>query len=114
MAKTYFKSQNFINYYQNNILDKERDFNVLLNKEQITEPPKIIKRINLFFITCQNNIITKIDKKEILNQNDIFIIPNTGGGNCFYKCLSQFYNNTEEFHIYYRKIIAIYVESKKN
>jgi hypothetical protein len=114
MTKTFFKSQNFMTYYQNNTLDKERDYNLLFYKEHITEPPKIIKRNNLFFITCQNNIITKVDKNEKLNQNDILIIPNTGGGNCFYKCLSQFYNNNEEFHIYYRKIIVVCVESKKN
>ena len=93
MVKTFFKSHNFITYYQNNTINKERDYNVLLNKDHITGPPKIIKKNNLFFITCQNNIITKVDKKEKLN---------------------QFYKNTQEFHIYYRKIIAIYVKSKKN
>ena len=114
MAKTFFKSQNFINYFQTNTLDKERDYNVLLNKDHIREPPKIIKRNNLFFITLKKYLLTKINKKEKFNQNDIKIVPNTRGGNCFYKRLSQFYNNTEEYHIYYRKIIAIFVESKKS
>lgn len=54
-------------------------------------------------------MITKVEKKEKLNQNDKLIIPNREKGNCFSKCLSQFYNNTEEYHIYYRKIIDIYI-----
>ena len=58
--------------------------------------------------------MTKINRKENLNKNDIHIVPNTGGGNCYYKTLSQIYNNTEEYHIYYRKIIAIFVESKRS
>ena len=40
MAKSFFKSQNFMTYYQNNTLDKERDYNVLLYKDHITEPLK--------------------------------------------------------------------------
>ena len=33
MEKTFFKSQNSINYFQNNTLDIERNYNVLLNKD---------------------------------------------------------------------------------
>ena len=40
MVKTFFKSHNFITYYQNNTLNKERDYNVLLYKDHITEPLK--------------------------------------------------------------------------
>ena len=55
MAKTFFKSQNFINYFQTNTLDKEWDYNVLLYKDHIIEPLKIMKRNNLFFITLNKN-----------------------------------------------------------
>ena len=35
------------------------------------------------------------------------ICDNTSGGNCYFK--SQFFNNTEKFHVYYRKRIKEYL-----
>ena len=55
----------------------------------------------------------KIYKHLALNENDINILPNTGGGNCFYKSISQFYNFVEDDHIYYRKEIASFIDSIK-
>ncbi len=46
--------------------------------------------------------------------SDINVCDNTGGGNCFYKSLSQFYYKNEKYHIYFRKIIAELIKSKKH
>ena len=51
----------------------------------------------------------KIQNKIKLIEKDIGILNNTGGGICLYKAISQFYNHTEEYHLYYRKKIAKYI-----
>ena len=58
-------------------------------------------------------IMNKIQNKQNLNQNEIDVIKNEGDGNCFFRVLSQFFNSNEDFHIYFRKRLALYVESKK-
>ena len=49
-----------------------------------------------------------------MTEKDIRIINNTGGGNCFYKAISQFYWHNEDYHPYYRKRIAEYMDSIYN
>ena len=39
-------------------------------------------------------------------------MPNSGGGNYFYKTISQFFTNKENYHFYYRKLIAELIFSK--
>lgn len=35
-------------------------------------------------------------------------------GNCYYRCLSYFFRNTEEFHVEYRNLISeLFEENKK-
>ena len=48
-----------------------------------------------------------------MTNNEVLRIKNTGGGNCFFKCISQFFMNEETFHIYYRKIVCELINSKK-
>jgi len=59
------------------------------------------------------NISNKIQNKSKLNQKDVNIIDNSGQGNLFYKAISQFYNLSENYHIYSRKIMSEYIDSKK-
>jgi len=54
-----------------------------------------------------------LNNKKQINESDVIIIPNSGDENCFYKCISQFYHNKEEYHIYYRKLICEFINSKK-
>jgi len=51
-----------------------------------------------------------------LTEKDINIIENDTDGKCYYRILSQFFNNNEGFHIFYlfyRKEIAKYIDAKK-
>lgn len=78
---------------------------------QIKEPVLTEKRRNLYFITL-NEIFTKILNKEELTEKNIIRIPNSGMGNCFYKTISQFFYNNENFHYYIRKKVAELIFSK--
>lgn len=64
----------------------------------------------LFFITT-NQIFPKILNKEILTEKDAIIAPNSRW-NCFYKTITQFYKNKENYHFHDRKIIARLIFSK--
>ena len=101
MLKILINSQKFGKSFQSQTNDKEQGFYVLLNKDIINDPPKIINRRDIYFITVSKNLCDKIKNKKILTQDDVLIAQNTGEGNFFYKALSQFYHNTEEYHIYY-------------
>ncbi len=114
MSKIFFKSQLFKN--KNNTLNKqdmENGFNVLENKDKINEPnPRNINQ-DIFMINKNQIIMEKIQKKSIMTEKDVKLIDNRGEGKCFYKAISQFYYLTEEYHIYYRKILAELIDSKK-
>ena len=118
MSKIFFLS----NIFQNNIGNTQNIFkrqhyevgyDVITNKMKINNPPNNIKRTNIFFINKDQNIMAKLNGKLNLTELDVDVIPNTGGGNCFYKAISQFYLGTEDYHIYYRKQLAEFIESKK-
>ena len=118
MSKIFFLS----NIFQNNTSKStnintgqnyEVGYDVIANKLKINNPPNSIMRTNLFFINTEQNIMKKLNGKLNLTELDVDVIQNTGGGNCFYKSISQFYLGTENYHIYYRKQIAEYIESKE-
>ena len=118
MSKIFFIS----NIFQNNAAKiqniykgqtYEVGYDVIANKVKINIPPNSIMRKNIFFINIEQNIMTKLNGKLNLTELDVDIIQNTGGGNCFYKAISQFYLGKEDYHIYYRKQIAQFIESKK-
>ena len=118
MSKIFFLS----NIFQNNTSkttnintgqNYEVGYDVIANKLKINNPPNSIMRTNLFFINTEQNIMKKLNGKLNLTELDVDIIQNTEGGNCFYKSISQFYLGTENYHIYYRKQIAEYIESKE-
>ena len=69
-------------------------------------------RTNKFFINTNQNIMTKLNWKLNLTEIDVDVIQNSGG-NCFYKAISHFYIGTENYHIYYRKQLEEFIESKK-
>ena len=52
--------------------------------------------------------------EDILTHNVIIWLPNSGGGNCFYKAINQFFNNKEMYHYFYRKKICKQILSKIN
>ena len=68
-------------------------------------------RTNIYFIKTEQNIMAKLNGKLNLTELDADIIQNTDGDNCFYRPISQFYLDTEESHIFYRKQIAEYIVS---
>ena len=119
MSKIFFLSsifQNSSNLQQNiNIKNnQEMGYDVLANKANIKDPPNSKARSDIFFINKDIKLMAKINGKQNLTEADIDICPNSGGGNCFYKAISQFFFNTENYHIFYRKEISEYIELKKD
>ena len=112
MSNLFYKNTKISNNNQMGY-NMEIGYNILLNKNFISKPRIDQIRKNLHFINAEQNLFRKINIKSDLNENDINICQNKGNGNCYYKALSQFYYNTENYHIYYRKIILEYIESKK-
>lgn len=107
-------SHNFLNKLNVCDFDKlEIGFKVLNNNINIPEPDENDKRKNLYLINTNQNLKYKLENKIVLNEQDVVRIRNTGNGNCYYKCLSQFYTNNEIFHMYYRKIICELIETLK-
>ena len=120
MAKRFFSSNMFLltvsghkNLDNNMIGAHEIGYNVLHNKNNLLNPPQNEERKNIFFINTDNKLMQKLNTKNLLDERDIIVIPNSANGNCFYKTISQFYYNKEIYHIYFRKTIAEYIESKK-
>ena len=56
----------------------------------------------------------QIKNKYNIKDTEVIQIPNSAGGNCFFKAISQFFNKTEIYHIYYRYKICKLIESKKH
>ena len=106
-------NSNYFNSYINSSSNPltENGYNVLSDNGQIQSPKLNEIRMNLFFITT-NQIFPKIINKEKLTEKYILIVPNSGGGNCFYKTISQFFTNKENYHFHYRKLIAELIFSK--
>ena len=118
MSKIFFLSNIFQNHTaKTKNINKgqayEVGYDVLANKLNINDPPNNIKRANIFFINTEPNLMAKLNGKLDLGESDVDVIQNSGAGNCFYKSISQFYLETENYHLYYRKQIAEYIESKK-
>ena len=88
-------------------------YDVIQNQDQILEPPKNQKRSDIYFINKSSNLMDKIYTKTNLDQNDIITSSNDGDGNCFFRVLRKFFYIKQIYHIYYRKVIAIYIHSKK-
>ena len=97
-----------------NMNNIESGYNVLLDNGIILSPPINSLRRDQFFINLHDKIMHKINNKSQLNENDIKLCQNTGGGNCFYKVISQFYHNNERYHAYYRKKLAEDINTIKN
>ena len=57
--------------------------------------------------------MNKIRNKQYLTQSEIEVVENDGDGNCFFTVLGKFFNSNEDFHIYFRKKLSLYIESKK-
>ena len=49
-----------------------------------------------------------------LNKNEFSEIGIIGDGNCFYRCLSMFYEYNQDNYRYYRRIIYEYISNNKN
>ena len=109
-----FSQFNMFNNYQNNfVINKNKGYDVILNQKDIKEPPAQSKRNNLYEINTSAKLMNKIQNKQNLTQAEIDVIENEGDGNCYFRVLSQFFNLYEDFHIYFRKRLALYIESKK-
>ena len=44
-------------------------------------------------LSLTKKLVDKLNNNQQINESDVIIILNFGEGNCFYKCLSQFYLN---------------------
>ena len=86
---------------------------MIINNE-IIGPADWEKRKNIYIINTNKEIMDKIFKKQDLNDKLVININNNGKGNCFFKCINQFFNNSENYHIYYRKRLSNHIDSKKN
>ena len=114
---TLFSNKNQFNNYYNNLnnINIETGYNALEDSEKIILTTKNNEiRKNLFIINTNSRIKEKIDKKEDIAFNIVKKISNTGMGNCYFKAISQFFTNTESFHIYYRKKVCERIDNKKN
>ena len=97
MSKIFFLSSIFHN--NSNLLqniniknNQEMGYDVLANKAYIKDPPNSKVRTDIYFINKDINLMAKINGKQNLTEADIEICPNSGGGNCFYKAISQFFS----------------------
>ena len=59
------------------------------------------------------NTKTNINKDHILNINDYSEISIIGDGNCFFRCLSLYFEAHQENHLFYRDIIYKYIVKNK-
>ena len=94
-------NSNYFNSYINSSSNPltENGYNVLSDNRQIQSQNLNEIRMNLFFIST-NQIFPKIINKEKLTEKDILIVPNSRGENCFYKTISQFFTNKENYNKY--------------
>ena len=114
MSKKFFNSQIFSNYNKVHLHQSTNiGYVVILNQDQIMEPPKEEKRSDIFFINNASKLMNKIYAKNNLDENDVITSSNEGHGNCFFHILSQFFYYKQIYHLYYRKVIAKYIFTKK-
>ena len=67
-------------------------------------------RKNVYIINTKTDLLNKNLNKEDLTQNNVIICQNSGNGSCFYKALSQFYTNKEDYQIDKQNYSFIYVD----
>ena len=114
MSKKFFNSQIFNNYNKVHLQQSTNiGYDVILNQDQIMEPPKEEKRSDIFFINNAPKLMNKIYAKNNLDENDVVTSSNEGDGNCFFHILSQFFYYKQIYHLYYLKVIAKYIFTKK-
>ena len=97
----YFNS--YFNYSSNSL--KENGYNVLTDHCQIKSPNLNEIRKNLYFVTT-NQIFSKIWTKGYYNCSKF------RKRNCFFKTISHFFDNQENYHYHYIKLIAELIFSK--
>ena len=68
----------------------------------------------IYVINTNASVYENILNKKDLSNYLVKQIPNSGRGNCFYKCISQFYNNKETYLLYYRKKVCMCINNKKD
>ena len=56
----------------------------------------------------------KINSKIKIDQNDVNLLINKTDGYCFYRVISQFYNQDEIYHICYRKELMVHINKKND
>ena len=114
MSKKLFNSQIFNNYNKVHLQQSTNiGYVVILNQDQIMEPPKEEKRSDIFFINNAPKLMNKIYAKNNLDENDVVTSSNEGHVNCFFHILSQFFYYKQIYHLYYLKVIAKYIFTKK-
>ena len=55
----------------------------------------------------------KVLKKEIIYKNEIIILNVIGDGNCYFRNLSLYFTNNENYHQFFRELLYIYINKNK-
>jgi hypothetical protein len=92
--------------YQNYEINNIKDHNI------IDKPDKTLINESLLNASINDYINIHTNYKENLNKNDFIQIEIYPDGNCYYRCLSKFFNNSESYHIYFRNVIYNYIIDK--
>ena len=113
MSKPFSLFKTFNNHLKKQSNNIDIGYNVIVNKDSIPALPECTKRKDLYYINIMPDLINKINNKININEKDITILDNKGDYNCYHRILSQYFNKTENFHIYYRKELSLFIEAKK-
>ena len=90
-----------------------------LNKnEYILDPYIVIPEyffIDKYCLQRKKNkfLYHKVLKKEIIYKNEIIILNVIGDGNCYFRNLSLYFTNNENYHIFFRELLYIYINKNK-
>ena len=87
-----FNSQLLSNYYNNTrAINKDHGDNEILHSKEIITPSISECRKDLFIVNTNKMLLDKILNKKDINHNDVIRRFNSGGGNCYYNCIIQFF-----------------------
>ena len=70
-----FSQFNMLNNYQKLYTNnKDMGYNVIINKDNIQDPPNLSKRKDLYFVNNSNNLMNKINNKNELTEDDVLTL----------------------------------------
>lgn len=100
-------SESNIDIYQE--YNDEKIKNVFIDYKLLPIPNRNNLSNNFFKSIEDSELNKKIYNKQDLTNDDVVRIEVKGDGNCFYRVLSTFFYNNENYHLYFRYLIAKYI-----